>query len=117
MTKWNEGVQIVENSTDKVQTFLEKIGASKITHYQLAFFGDPVDAEFLEQISVSTHIFSVGDRLSKIAFDYYGDAKLWWLIAWFNDKPTDFHCRIGDVIRIPEPKEEVLLQVYKRDQG
>jgi len=116
MTKWNEGVSKVRNDSPVLETFLEKINATFINHYELAFFGDPVDEEFLEQITVATHIFSVGDKLSKIAFEYYGDAKLWWVLAWFNDKPTDFDCKIGDIIRIPEPLKEVLHQAYKRDQ-
>ena len=117
MTKWNEGVEKVENNTDIVQPFLDKIGATKVNHYSLAFFGDPVDEEFLKEITVTTHIFSSGDKLSKIAYDHYGDPRLWWVLAWFNAKPTDFHCKIGDTIRIPEPLLEVLHQAYKRDES
>ena len=117
MTKWNEGVQKVSNDTPIIQPFLDKIGASFVNHYELAFFGDPVDEQFLKEITITTHVFSAGDKLSKIAFDHYDDARLWWVLAWFNAKPTDFHCRIGDTIRIPQPLPEVLNQAYKRDQG
>lgn len=49
-----------------------------------------------------------GDRLYKYAAEYYSDARLWWVIALFNLKPTDSHFRIGDTILIPTPIERVL---------
>lgn len=112
-TKWNKNGEIVENNTPEIQSFLNKTGAPKVDHYKLIEFGDPVAIEFLEEITVVTHIYSAGDKLSKIAFDHYGDAKLWWVLAWFNAKPTESHCKIGDAIRIPSPIAEVLLQAHK----
>jgi hypothetical protein len=32
-------------------------------------------------------ITTVGDRLDLLAFDYYGDSSLWWIIATANDLP------------------------------
>ena len=34
---------------------------------------------------------------------YYGDAEYWWLIAWYNNKPTESHFKLGDVVYIPLP--------------
>ena len=44
-----------------------------------------------------------GDKMYKFAHDVYGDADYWWIIAWFNNKPTDAHCKIGEVLYIPLP--------------
>ena len=69
---------------------------------------------FLEEISVAEHVFSLGDTLSKIAFKQYGDSRLWWVLAWFNTKPTDLHCEVGEIIYAPHPLEEVLNQMFNR---
>lgn len=110
MTQWNKIGQKLANDTDVVKPFLEKTGSKKVDHYGVVFYGDPSSQEFLEDITLITHVWGVGDRLSKLAHEHYGDARLWWLLAWFNGKPTDFHCRIGDTIRIPFPPEEVEAQ-------
>lgn len=112
MTQWNKTGQKQANDTDVVKKFLEKTGAKKVDHYDLIFYGDPVAQEFLETISITHHVWSVGDRMSKLAHKYYGDARLWWVIAWFNGKPTEFHCKVGDTIRVPEPLRDVLDQAY-----
>ena len=110
MAQWNKTATKLANDTDVIKDFLNKTGAIKVDHISPVYFGDPVAAEFLEDIEYVTHIFSVGDRLSKLAHEHYGDARKWWILAWFNGKPTDFHCKIGDKIRIPFPEPDVVDQ-------
>jgi len=44
------------------------------------------------------------DRLDLLAFKYYGDAVLWWVIAVANDiELVQTQLNEGDVIRIPSP--------------
>ena len=93
---------------------MDKTGASNIDHYGLIMFGDPIQEDFLEQISVSEHIYSLGDTLSKIAAKQYGDPRFWWILAWFNTKPTDLHCELGDIIYVPHPIDEVVNQMFNR---
>jgi hypothetical protein len=54
------------------------------------------------------HVWSLGDRLWKLADQHYGDPTYWWLIAWYNQKPTESHFAVGDVVIIPTPFERVL---------
>lgn len=116
MTEWNKNAQILANNDPVYQKFLQKLGATKIDHYGIVRFGDPRSEEFLRELSGKRQrIFGIGDSLSKIAHEYYGDARLWWLLAWFNAKPTDFHCKVGDIIEIPFPLEEVMLHAYNRE--
>tara|TARA_R110000851_G_scaffold210080_2_gene362477 strand:- start:529 stop:882 length:354 start_codon:yes stop_codon:yes gene_type:complete len=58
--------------------------------------------------SYSSHIWSMGDRYYKLAYQYYGSAQYWWVIAWFNKKPTESHVEVGEIIRVPKPIGEVL---------
>jgi len=54
------------------------------------------------------HIWTTGDRYYKLASQFYGRAELWWVIALYNQKPTEGHLKRGDLIRIPVPIELVL---------
>jgi len=59
-------------------------------------------------IQYETHVWSRGDRFYKLAFEYYGDASLWYLIAWYNESPTENHVNLGDTIMIPISPEKVM---------
>lgn len=114
MTTWTLLGRKGPNNNEIYQDFLDRTGATQIDHYQIIRFGDRLDEAFLDDISIVKHIYSVGDSLSKLAFVHYGDPRFWWLLAWFNAKPTDFHCDIGDTIIIPLPLDRVLDQAYNR---
>ena len=43
-----------------------------------------------------------------MAAKHYGDPKLWWVVAWYNKRPTDAHYNIGDKVFIPKPLEKIL---------
>ena len=53
------------------------------------------------------HVWTSGDRLYKLADKHYNDPKLWWIIAWYNSKPTEGHIALGALIQIPLPLERV----------
>ena len=53
-------------------------------------------------------LYELGDNYAKLAQQKYGDAKLWWVLAWYNQKPTDGLIKVGDTIRIPQPIDRVL---------
>ena len=51
-----------------------------------------------------------GDRLDNIAFDFYGDPKLWWVIASENNLP-------GDSLYIPGPDCGKQLKIPATAEG
>mgnify|MGYP003629044687 CR=1 FL=1 len=55
-----------------------------------------------------THVWSMGDRYYKLADKHYGSSEYWWIIAFFNKRPTEFHIEAGDLIRVPQPLTDVL---------
>jgi nucleoid-associated protein YgaU len=114
INSWSGNSRKLINKDSIYEAFFARTGTTSIEHMGLAFFGNPRDYEFLKDIKKLNHIFSVGDSLSKIAFRHYGDSRYWWVLAWFNAKPTDFHCEIGDIIEIPLPLEEVILKARDR---
>jgi hypothetical protein len=43
-----------------------------------------------------------GDRMDNLAFEYYGDPSLWWIIASVNNIPQDsIFIPVGSQIRVP----------------
>jgi hypothetical protein len=112
---WNKTGLKFSNNDFQYSEFLEKTGVSKIDHYRIISFGSPHSIEFREEITVIAHTMAAGDKLSKVAFEYYGDAKLWWVLAWFNSLPTDASYRIGATIEVPFPLQDVLDQAFSED--
>jgi hypothetical protein len=43
----------------------------------------------------------VGTSLHKLAVRYYGSGEFYWVIGLVNNKPTDAHYNIGDIVVIP----------------
>tara|TARA_R100000315_G_C5140688_1_gene80452 strand:+ start:71 stop:406 length:336 start_codon:yes stop_codon:yes gene_type:complete len=70
--------------------------------YETPRFSD-FDEDDLFDIEDVGHTWSMGDRYYKLAYKYYGNAEMWWVIAWYNEAPTEAHLEIGDVINIPTP--------------
>jgi hypothetical protein len=64
--------------------------------------------EDITQFSFANEFWKSGDRMHKYAEAHYGDPTYWWVIAWFNKKPTDSHFKIGDLVKIPLPLMQVL---------
>jgi len=49
------------------------------------------------------HTVVTGDRLDVLAYRYFSDTDLWWIISDGNDLPFHFGIQPGMVLRIPEP--------------
>jgi len=94
------------------QELIEKRNIKKITQYITPTFPE-LTPERRRSIDFDSYIWKRGDRLYKLAHQYYGDAKLWYLIAWFNQTPTDSHINLGDTIMVPISYERVLTYFNK----
>ena len=49
------------------------------------------------------HTVEAGEELDSIAYNFYGDDGLWWLIADVNDILYIFDVAPGDILTIPNP--------------
>lgn len=99
--------QISKNDTELYENFLRERNVKFINHYETAAFSN-IAQEQVERLQITRHIWSTGDKFYKLANTYYGDPKDWWIIAQFNNKPTESHINIGDIILIPKPLNLVL---------
>jgi|TARA_R100001129_G_scaffold123497_1_gene86159 hypothetical protein len=71
----------------------------------------PFRANLDNKIQEINHIWKTGDRYFKLASQYYGRPELWWIIAFYNQKPTEGHVMKGDLIKVPTPIELVLYYI------
>ena len=102
------GTKIIRNDNDLYDEFLDKKDLRSIRQFASPRFikvGDDVK----DNIPQVIHTWRLGDRYYKLAFEYYGDSRYWWIIALFNGRPTESHIKNGDQIRIPLPYEDVML--------
>ena len=88
------------NSDELYEDMLRRKRITSLKQYQTRLF---TNLRSKPGIETSTHIWKTGDRYYKLANTYYGNPQLWWIIALYNQKPTEGHLRIGDVIEIPSP--------------
>jgi nucleoid-associated protein YgaU len=79
--------------------FIDIYGTPKLAH---------VTKKQVVNLKLVGHTWRVGDRYYKLAHKYYGDPEMWWIIAWYNQKPTESHLKVGDTITIPLPLDRIL---------
>ena len=99
--------KIFRNQEEVYEDLIESRQVKSIKQFESPVLRYPSEAA-KKRLAEVEHIWSAGDKYWKLAARYYGDPKYWWVIAWYNLKPTDSHCRIGEVIKIPRPLERVL---------
>ena len=89
---------IVKNDNEYYSSL--RRGNRTISRYGTPVLKNPTDAE-RASLKTSPHIWKYGDRFYKLADQYYGDVRYWWVIAWYNSIPTEATISNGDVIDIP----------------
>tara|TARA_R110000824_G_scaffold106222_1_gene250956 strand:+ start:372 stop:719 length:348 start_codon:yes stop_codon:yes gene_type:complete len=115
MSNRNEDRMIFEN---KMPQFLKKYRFKKkfIAQYATQLIRYPSEQE-LEAVELYTHhVWTAGDTFQKLAYEYYSDPKLWWIIATLNKTPTPFHLSPGDVLYIPLSAAVALSLVEQGDE-
>jgi nucleoid-associated protein YgaU len=86
---------------------------SIITHYDLPVMLNPTKAE-RASLHRTKHVWRETDKFWKLAASSYGDASLWWIIAWYNQLPTESHLVPGDIIYIPNPINRIIQILRSR---
>jgi len=108
----NEDRDILINDHKLYKKFLKERGIPRFRQLSKMRLNE-LSSSDLKNITVVDHIYKTGDSLSKISHKHYGDTRYWWVIAWFNNKPIDNLCQVGDVLHVPFPIEEALYHVSK----
>lgn len=94
-------------NTQEIEELLDSRGINKIIFYENFSFSKINKDEY----AFVEHIWSRGDRLYKLGNRYYGDSNSFWLIALFNNKPTDADYKYGDIVQIPVNARNLYTEV------
>lgn len=100
------------NTQEIYEEFFEDRDVNYIRQFRTGMLAHPT-VEDRARLQPIKHVWTLGDRYSKLAHKYYGDPALWWVIAWYNQRPTEAHVKPGIMIRIPTPLDQVLA-ILKR---
>ena len=98
---------LFNNSEEIYEEFLEKRDRPFIRQYRTPRL-PRLTEQVRTQFNSAVLVWKADDHYWKLAARYYGDSKLWWIIGWFNEKPTEGHLKIGDIVLIPQPIDKLL---------
>ena len=98
------------NNKEQYDKLFKKRGIRKIIQFRTP---DVIFTTDEEKAKIDCHqvVWKVGMSFQFLASEYYGDFRQWWVIAGFNNKPTENHVQPGDKIRIPKDISEALRVV------
>jgi len=102
MTSRYAGVRFFKNLYAIYRDLLEDRDRQYINQWGTTTFTKLAESK-AETITEEKIMWQPGDRLDKLASRAYKDSQYWWIIARYNNKPTDAHYKNGDIVRIPHP--------------
>jgi len=107
MSRYSRYRKLLNNSKYYEYLRKERNNIKGITHYETPVMYHP---DVVDRINMptTTHVWAVGDRFYKLASEYYGDPTLWWIIAWYNGRPTEGDVYPGELLTIPLDTERIL---------
>lgn len=69
--------------------------------------------EDYDKFDIKSHTWTQGDTLEKLSSRFYGNPRYWFLIAYYNSKPTEYSLENGETIYIALPLEKILNHYNK----
>jgi nucleoid-associated protein YgaU len=106
MPRYNK-TRILKNSNEYYKSLIRSRNVKIIRQYATPILYNPTVAD-RRKVKTTSHIWKYGDRLYKLAHQFYGDERYWWVIAWYNGYPTEAHIDTGRIIYIPLNIEQAL---------
>ena len=99
---------ILLNSSEYYEPLRKERGVKQIEQYATVVMHQPTVAQRAALLT-TPYIWTYGDRFYQLASQYYGDPTLWWIIAWYNGRPTEVDIKPGQTIRIPLNSADALM--------
>lgn len=91
---------IVNNDLEEYKEVFKKRNVKFIRQYMSPNFKNPNEKD-LSKMQITAYKWKFDDTFHKLAYAFYGDVSAWWIIARFNNKPTEAHVAVGDIIYVP----------------
>lgn len=96
----NNRRQIIINDSEYYEPLRKSRDVKRIRQYATPIMNNPTIGE-RSAITTNKHIWKYGDRLYKLANQYYGDSRFWWVIAWWNGYGVEAQIKKGAILYIP----------------
>jgi len=106
MSRYNK-TKILSNSSEYYEPLRKSRDLKSVNQFATAKLHNLTIAERASLQRVA-YTWKYGDRFYRLAHQYYGDERLWWVIAWYNAYPTEAHISPGNTLYIPLNIEKVL---------
>ena len=103
--------RVFVNDSEAYVRYLKDRGLKQIKQYSTPKMFYPNDVNSAANFEALKHIWGTGDKYYKLADEFYQDPTMWWVIAFYIQKPTEFLIKLGDVIFIPVPLESILFSI------
>lgn len=98
---------VTKNDLEEYKEIFKQRNVKFISQYLSPHFINPSEKD-LSKLEIYSYTWKNGDTFHKLAYTYYGDVSAWWVIARFNNKPTEANVAVGDKIYIPTPLPKVM---------
>jgi len=103
----NNKIISVDINNELYRSVLEKRNIKSISFYKSRFYNLDDTSKNLN-FTIKEERWKEGEKLYKLSKKYYNSVNYWWVIGFFNQKPTDSDYSIGDLVLVPYPLEEFL---------
>ena len=107
MTSRYDNRRLIKNDLEEYEAFFEERDINYIVQYNTRSLRYPT-VDQIKNLTRVQHVWKAGDRYYKLASQFYGNPKYWWVIAHYNKKPTEADLTAGDIIYVPTPLEKIL---------
>ena len=98
--------EIFLNTREEYENVFKERNIKSISQFKTANLSH-LTIDEISSLDIVNHVWTIGDRFWKLSAKYYNRADLWWVIAWFNQMPTEGQVSIGDIVAIPLPLEKM----------
>ena len=99
--------QLVRNNLPQYESMLKERGRNFVVTYSTEET-QPLSDSDIREVKTIPYRWGHADKFYKLAAEYYGDVSKWWIIAWYNQTPTENHLELGDIVYIPSDPEELI---------
>ena len=107
VTRYKNSEQFINATAGYRKAFKTRYGSQGIRQLPINTLEYPTQDQYdtIDTVSVT---WKLGDRFYKLSSKYYNNPEYWWVIAWFNKKPTEQHVQLGETVLVPLFLDELL---------
>lgn len=87
--------------------YLKDRGLKFIAHHETCQLNYPTSDQ-LGRLQIISKVWTYGDSFWNLSQEHYGDHRYWWVIAWYNQRPTECDIALGEIIQIPLPLNKII---------